>query len=571
MTRGRFSTGWLAVLASLACSPASAVAAPLRSPQSPIPIGTPPLRLVAASCPRIADAKLVDGAVRVSYWLAPAGAKATSSVDLFDGATLVTNLWSGQERALTTPVVHTWDGRMTGGGWVRPGRYTVRVQVTPSAGGPPQTITYPLDLVRLGITEIAAQGPKWQLVYFKKGSLFRFFATPALHEYYCVADTGDVADMDRNDGSPRPAPAIHTGLASPPLEANGNYEDDSYNFPICCLAGGSAKLQVRFGTTGSDGLGAAQWAGYPLPGVMLRCRATSNGTPWLTPPAIATPGGTATFSGPTLPAAVGRTDVAVTWTFDASDDGGANWQPVPGHIDTQHRFYTILDMPRWATGATGLQYAGPWVEVLEDIQLWKTALGIDTSTSAGVVEALIKGFSGQIGPLTTAIEGVVYDTSVLGGDSGSSHYYQGFPPVNTVLLSRLLDNHANGVFVNCSDCASCTAGMLGMVGVANLQLQRLGNMSLRAIRGIGAPAYTLSLWGPSTSHAFSYHHIITRNNGVNVSDACLWVDEDGNPNALPGTPGYNVDRPWSGSQAGYEALVAFGTVGFFFDPLPRVN
>src|SRR5439155_17964912 len=137
--------------------------------------------------------------------------------------------------------------------------------------------------------------------------------------------------------------------------------------------------------------------------------AATGGVPWLTAGNVATPGGTATFSGPSLPTSVGRTDVPVAWTFDCIADGGATWQPIPGRIDTQHRFYTILDAPQWGAGGTGLQYAGPWVEVLDDIHVWKTALGIDTSTASGVVEALIKGFSGQIGSLTAAIEGVIYD------------------------------------------------------------------------------------------------------------------------------------------------------------------
>src|SRR5262249_60305329 len=110
---------------------------------------------------------------------------------------------------------------------------TVRLQSTPLGGSVAQPVDYPLDLVRLGFTELQATGPsKWQMVYYKKGSLYRFFATPALHEYYSVADTGDVADLDLNNGSPRPAPAIHTGLATPPPEGS-NYAEEHYNLPIC--------------------------------------------------------------------------------------------------------------------------------------------------------------------------------------------------------------------------------------------------------------------------------------------------------------------------------------------------
>ena len=536
----------------------------------PLPVTPPPFQLTADACTRVADAKLAGGSIDVSYLLAPRLAKATTVITLLQGSTAVTTIWSGREIALGTPTLHSWDGRNAAGSFVPPGSYTVRVQSTALGGSAAQTVDYPLDLVRLGLTEIQATGPtKWQMVYYKKGSLYRFFATPALHEYYSVADTGDVADLDLNNGSPRPAPAIHTGLASPPLEGS-NYEDDNYNFPICYVAGSRPKLVARFGVNCTDGQGAPLPVGYPLPGMPIRCHAATAGVPWIAVGDVAVPGGTSTFEGPPLTTQVGRSDLAISWTFDVSPDNGHSWLPIPGHFDTQHRFYTILAAPRWGTGATGLQYAGPWVEVAEDIQTWKTALGIDTSTPEGVVAALIKGFSGQTGTLSTAIEGVMYDTSVLGGDGGASHYYQGFPPINSVQLSHLLDAHSNGVFVNCSDCASSTATMLSMLGVANVQLQRLGSMNLRAIRGIGAPAYTLSLWGVGFAHAFSYHHIITRNGGVNISDACLWVDEDGNPNALPGLPGYNVDRLWNNAQTGYMGLAAIGTVSFFLDPLPTL-
>jgi hypothetical protein len=561
---------------SAVLSPAIAFAAcVVVAAQAPLPVvpQPQPFQLTADACTRVADAKLAGGSIDVSYQLTPRLAKTTTVITLLQGGATVTTIWSGREIALGTPTLHSWNGR-NAGSFVPPGSYTVRVQTTPQAGGAPQTVDYPLDLVRLGLTEIQAAGPsKWQMVYYKKGALYRFFATPALHEYYSVAETGDVADLDLNDGSPRPAPAIHTGLASPPL-LGANYEDDNYNFPICYVAGSRPKLVVRFGVNCTDGQGAPLPVGYPLAGMPIRCHAATAGVPWIALGQVAVPGGTSTFEGQPLTTQVGRTDLPITWTFDVSPDNGVSWLAIPGHIDTQHRFYTILSAPRWGAGATGLQYAGPWVEVVEDIQTWKTAVSplapIDTSTPEHVVEALIKGFSGQIGTLTTAIEGVMYDTGVLGGDGGASHYYQGFPPINSVQLSHLLDAHSNGVYVNCSDCASSTATMLSMLGVANVQLQRLGSMTLRAIRGIGAPAYTLSLWGPSFAHAFSYHHIITRNGGVNVSDACLWVDEDGNPNALPGAPGYNTDRLWNNAQTGYMGLAAIGTVTWFLDPLPTL-
>ena len=99
---------------------------------------------------------------------------------------------------------------------------------------------------------------------------------------------------------------------------------------------------------------------------------------------------------------------------------------------------------------------------------------------------------------------------------------------------------------------------------------RLGYMNLRAIWGIGCPGYTLDLWGGTSSHAFGYHHIITRNGGTNVSDACMWLDEDGDPDTLPGTPGYNHDRYWGGA-TGYNTLSSTNNVTRTLDPLPEVE
>ena len=62
-------------------------------------------------------------------------------------------------------------------------------------------------------------------------------------------------------------------------------------------------------------------------------------------------------------------------------------------------------------------------------------------------------------------------------------------------------------------------------------------------------------------------HIITRDAGTDISDACLWVDEDGDPNSLPGTPGYNNDRDWNG----YEKLLAHGNVQWNLDILPKIH
>ena len=111
--------------------------------------------------------------------------------------------------------------------------------------------------------------------------------------------------------------------------------------------------------------------------------------------------------------------------------------------------------------------------------------------------------------------------------------------------------------------------MLAMLGVDNMHMFHVGSMSLKAIWGIGTDDYTVDLWG-SGNHSFSYHHIITRDDGIHVSDSCMWLDEDGNPGSLPGTPGQSFDRPWSGTN-GYNDLSCFNNPSTYVDPLPFLN
>ncbi|MBL9079925.1 MAG: hypothetical protein JNL08_20695 [Planctomycetes bacterium] len=527
----------------------------------------PPIDLVQTSCTQVVDPKLPGAGVQIAFEVQSAQRLAEVEVLLVQqGATVGTIL--ARRVATGRPIVHVWDGRTVTAGTtsvaVVPGRYDVRIVATGRAPLATDTVDLPLHVVRLGVTAIAARSSQaaseWQMVYFKRGTAAAFYGVPALREYRNVADAGQVSDLDYDDGQPRPPVPLHTDTASPALEGL-TYEDDRYNYPLCFRAGTQPTFAVTFGSTCTGPAGVALPVVYPTGGLKVRCAVGSSLGAWVTPATEIVAGGTVDFVGPALPADAGRTDVALQWSFQGSLDGGATWTPIPGGFTTQHRFYTQLSAPLFANTA-GVQHSGPWVEVADYLHQWKSALAIDTSTADGVTAAVILGFGGQVGSLTTAIEGVRYDAYPLGGDGGASHYYTG---THSVQLSRLLDAHANGVFVNCSDCAASTAAMLGMLGVADVQMQRLGAMTLRAIRGIGAPAYTLSLWG--SAHSFSYHHIVTRTGGAYVCDACMWVDEDGNPNALPGLPGYNVDRPWTH----YAALAASNVITFQLESLPTLN
>jgi len=265
-------------------------------------------------------------------------------------------------------------------------------------------------------------------------------------------------------------------------------------------------------------------------------------------------------------ARVGRQELDVEWHWQSAPEGSSEWSDIPGATTISHRFYTLLAPPKFKDNASGAQYTGPWVEVCEFLASWYDVLGLPSADQAELTELFVKGFFGQNGGLPAAIEGVIYDAYPLGGDGGATHYFQ-FGGWN-MDLSSLLNAHAKGIYVNCSDNMGAATTMLSMLGADGMRPLHLGTMHLRAIWGIGAPGYTLNLWG--SGHSFSYHHIITDDGGVTVSDTCMQLDEDGDPDSTPGFPGWNHHRPWDGVD-GYEALSAHNNVTQNVEPLPGLK
>lgn len=528
--------------------------------------------LQAADTSRIADPKLDGGGCMVRYRLEPVGGAYDVTITALSSGQPVATVFQGKEFGSKFVKQHLWDGKDTSGKWVDLGSYTIRVEATM---GRTLHVDFTVDLVRLGLTTISADSSsgtnEWQIVYFMKNGVQRFYATPATGEWKSIAVTGDLADLDLNDGTPRPAPPVHTKTDEPVLEqmplGGYRYAIDSFNYPVCYLAGAKPQFTVTLGASCIDSSGASVGCNYPVAGFDMRVVASDESGKWTVQPNSApiTPGGTETLQGPALTTDITRTDHNVAWSFQYRATGATGaWTMIPGSFTTERWLYTTYGAPYWAPGASGVQYSGPWEEILDYMYNWQEPFGITPVDDATVVELLIKGFNGQP-TLDHAIEGVEYDCPANGGDGGATHYFDGV----SVRLSHLLNSHADGIFVNCTDCASNTSTILGMLGIQNVQMDRLGSMTLRAIWGIGCTDYTLDLWnnGGGGGHGFSYHHIITRDAGVDISDACLWVDEDGDPNHLPGTPGFNHDRDWGG----YEALLAHGHVNWNLDILPKIK
>ncbi len=534
----------------------------------------PPLPLLDPDhCPRVVDPKLANGEAPVSFFLSPPDTTFRVTVLVTQGAApqplrFVRLLYHGDMTGSVAPISLSWDGRDFRGRYVSPGDYDVRITAESSGT---ETLVYPVSIVRLGITEIEAQPDlgqdEWQMVYFRKPGTYGFYATPATGEYVNRAGDGEISDLDLDDGDPRPPVPLHTTTDEPVMDGSV-YETDAHNYPLCYLMGASPRFLVTMGSSATSSGGTVASPGYPVPGFELRGLAEDGAGTWTSQADDIVPGGQYTYTGPSLPTEATRVDRVVRWTWQYRATGETEWWEIPGELVTGHRFYTNVGAPFWAAGASGTQYAGPWVEVSEYLHTFSEALAIDTYDEADVTEALVKGFFGQNGPLSTAIEDIVYDTYAMGGDGGANHYY--IWGGNRTRLTRLLNNHALGRYVNCSDVASLSSVMLGMLGVQDVQMVYLGEMWLRAIWGIGCPDYTLDLWAGHASHGFGYHHIVTRDGADHVSDACMWVDEDGSPDTLPGVPGFNCDRPWDGAW-GYNALSSSNNVSKNLDPLPRIQ
>jgi hypothetical protein len=521
-------------------------------------------KLVSDGATRIADPKLAGGGVEVAFHLSPAGASTTGTLEVLRGAVVVASIWSGTLTGGAPPTTVFWNGKDGTGAWLDTGAYTIRL----SAPGI-KPLVEPLDLVRLGVTEIefqdsAAGDDEFQMVYFRKGGAYAYYATPAIHEYLDVADAGEVADLDLNDGSPRPVVAVHTPTDSPPMEGS-NYEDDQYNFPISYVMGSTPRLELTFGATACSSSGTQIGAGYPVAGQDIRVQAWIAGFPIASSGPIQA-GGTATVDLRRLMPRVGRQEMNIEWRWQSAPEGSSDWSDIPGATTISHRFYTLLGSPNFKANASGTQYTGPWVEVCEYLASWFDVLGLPSGDQMELTELFVKGFFGQNGGLPTAIEGVMYDCYPLGGDGGATHYFM-FGAWN-MDLSSLLNQHAKGVYVNCSDNMGAATTMLAMLGADGMRSVRLGGMILRAIWGIGAPGYTLNLWG--SGHSFSYHHIISDDGAVTVSDTCMQLDEDGDPDTLPGVPGWNAHRLWDGP-GGYEDLSAHNNVTKVLEDLPGLK
>src|SRR5262249_38698551 len=147
--------------------------------------------LVCDRATRVADPKLSDGGARFAFHLNPPTGSANALVEGLANGTPIATPWSGTLFPGSTPTEITWDRRDADGLRCATGSYTLRLSAPGFA-----TVERPLELVRLGITEVQAQDSpgnddEFQMVYFMKGLAYAYYATPEIHEYLDVAPAGE--------------------------------------------------------------------------------------------------------------------------------------------------------------------------------------------------------------------------------------------------------------------------------------------------------------------------------------------------------------------------------------------
>lgn len=507
--------------------------------------------LVCDEATRIADPKLPGGEVRFAFRLMPAGESANAVAEVRAGAALVKTLWSGALTGGAAATLVTWDGRDANDARCSTGAYTLRV----SAPGLDE-VNRPVNLVRLGVTEIEAQdspaagADEFQMVYFRKGAEQAFYATPATHEY--------ASELDDANGDPLAPVAVHEDTQSPVLDGS-SYATVGYNYPFAYTMGTSPRLELTFGEEAVSASGTPMDVGYEVSGFEIRLTCDQGA---MVPGAdLVTPGGTALVDLPALPLEVDRADLALTlrWQFRAT--GESAWSDVPGAVTVPLRAYTLLGAPEFEEEGVGTQYAGPWVHVAQDFAEWKDVLGLPTDDRKALIEVAVKGLFDH--------EELFYDVPGFGMGSFFDR------DEHEMSLSSLLETTPGVKYVNCSDTMGAATTMLSMMGAEEIRPVYLWNNSdvinLRVIRPIGASEYTNDVWEEYSSplpHAFNFHHVFTEA-GSRISDACLQVDVDVDPDSLGGTPGWNVRRLWLGTY-GYKTLLATNGVAMEIQALPGI-
>lgn len=453
------------------------------------------------------DPKLAGAALSVRTRLTGTAAYAATVTVVDAAGAVVRTVASAPSRAVGVDHTDTWDGRDAAGGFVAPGRYTLRLDAT--RGGQTERHERTLSVVRVGLVSIAYgdEGPgqgRVLMEYHRTNATTagtRFPVDACGPAWAIERSTLGERCLDRADGSPLPLPAISTATASPPRVAGGSVAVRGRSLPVAYRVGARPTMKVRLGDAAAH-RGAVVGCGYPLAGTPLRLVLDGQASTELSP------GAEVALTGPAVPAGIGRHDVEHVFRFEAWD--GQAWVALPGAVRAQQRVYALLGRP---PASSNIQL--PWVAVVDKVAGWSAGRATD---AAGVMEAITRGVN--------EAEGLRYDVVM-----GAPAYSGGWSLTDPELALDSWLARDNGSVVNCLDCASAVTTLAAQVG-ADAQVATLGdNFDLHWIRGIGGAQFIHDLFGGY--HAFSFHAVATVDAAATIHDACLRVDDDDQPAASP--------------------------------------
>lgn len=416
----------------------------------------------------------------------------------------------------------SWDGRI-GGEVPDPGRLQVRAMLNDA--GAFAEATFEIEVVRLGIRELVAEsGPaRVDLLYPALGGQpNRYWSAPSDRPFWSLGPDASEPDgavsLERADGSPRPRPQPWDDVDTPPVDSSDpdGVEDDTYSLPVALVAGAPLGLAATLSAdvAGNPGGGAPSLAS-------VRLVAPDGGS--IEGDATFVPDGpvSVALSQPAL--AVGRYDRDLHWRFEFQGPDG-NWIPVPGHVSTEVRFYGVVG-PH-TLGQSGLPHL-PWVEVVDDVATWVGGASADpVEVGQAIADAVFNDM------------GLVYSAS------GSPAYtwfndFERFQNAEFQLYAFL--NRSQGSTINCSDAGSIVSTYGNMVGI-DLRYQKIvQDFPLHYILPIGRPSFTDDPFNDG-GLGFSFHAVIA-DADLNIWDATLALDGDGNPGSAPHSPLVAVAMP----------------------------
>jgi hypothetical protein len=437
---------------------------------------------------------------------AQGGVPYQATLSVLDGAgAAVRELVSGAARQGGQTYRDAWDGRDAQGRWLRPGRYALRLEV--ARGGQAERVERAVHLVRLGALAIVfldrGDASRVSLQFHRPdpGVSGNPFAVDAAGPAWTLPRSPlGPGCLDAADGSALPGPDPWTDTARPPRDAAGDVAARGRSLPVAYALGASPRLFVSLGSQAAVGAAAVP-AGWPIQGLPLRLVV---GGPAALPGVASAPlvaGAQAQVDLPPQGGGVGAALLELELRFEYQE-GGA-WRPIPGAQRTRHGYYRLLGQP------VGGQ---AWVGAVD---LACRFAGGAPQDGASLLSALVRGVNGQ--------QGLRYD-EVYGASAYSDVDYN-------LDLGAYLDGQRHGRTINCSDCASLVSALANHCGV-DARVVTIGwNFALHWIRGIGASAFGHSLFGGV--HAFSYHDVASRDRGQTIHDACLSVDDDGQPWSAP--------------------------------------